>query len=145
MAVLMVVITSCISQPDSSGKKITDDSFIDRKRELSFEKVMKTLPNIMDVRDTVELVVYGKLTVKDVKGVKFYVYENPGSRVIYKGSLLGIMTLPRNRIRIPVSGRDIELYGVFVNSKDQKIESRLDILDSGEVIIRSEHFNVAAF
>ena len=37
---------------------------------------MKTLPNIMDIRDTVEIVVYGKLTVKDVKNIKFYVYEN---------------------------------------------------------------------
>ena len=62
--VLMIIFTGCMSQPESNGKKVADDSFIDRKRELSFEKVMKTLPNIMDIRDTVELVVYGKLSVK---------------------------------------------------------------------------------
>ena len=55
------------------------------------------------------------------------------------------MTLPRNRIRVPVSRREVDLFGVFVNNKDEKIETKLEILDSGEVIIRSKHFNISAF
>ena len=142
---LFFLISGCIKKPDSVNRNISDDAFVERKRELNFEKVMKTLPNIMDVRDTVDLVVYGKLTIQDVKNINFYVYEKPGSRIIYKGSLLGVMTLPKNRIKVPVSGKEYDLYGVFSNKFGERIESKLDVLDSGEVIIRSEHFNIAAF
>ncbi len=136
---------SCIKQPETGNKQVLNDSFSERKRQQSFETVMKALPNIMDIRDTVDLVVLGKLEESLHGNVMISVYEMPGGRVIYKGSLKGVMHLPRNRIRLPVSSLKHEIYGVFTYRGGAIIEKKLDILDSGEVIIRSKDFVYSAF
>ena len=139
------LVLSCIKQPESVNKQVSDDSFSERKRQQSFETVMKSLPNIMDIRDTIDLVVLGKLEESLHGNVMISVYEMPGGRVIYKGSLKGVMHLPRNRIRLPISSLGHDLYGIFMSKGGGIIEKKLDILDSGEVIIRSKDFINSAF
>ena len=141
----IIFIVGCIKDPTSSNKSVKNDSFEDRKRTLSFEKVMKALPNIMDIRDTVELVVVGKFIESEVDGISMVIHENPGNRVIYKGSLMGIMLLPRNRIRVPISSRSHELFATFSNRDGDTIYSPLKILDSREAVIRASDFNISSF
>ena len=38
IGLLIIIFSGCISQPDGTGNKVPDDSFVDRKRELNFEK-----------------------------------------------------------------------------------------------------------
>ena len=127
--------------PDSRSRVSSDDVFREEKRKLNFEKVLKTLPNIVDLRDTVDVVVHGKLNESELKGIKFYLYEMPGERIIYRGSLLGIMHMPKNRIKIPISSEDHLVYGVFYDNFGMRHESVLEKLQSGELIIRSHHFD----
>ena len=141
----LLLSVSCLREPKQTRSLEPNDTFNEEKRKLSFEKVMKALPNIVDLRDTIDLVVYGKLNESDVKGVRFHIYEVPGERIIYRGSLIGIMSMPKNRIKIPVSSKDHKIFGVFYNSSGDKVESLLEKLESGEVIIRSKHFSVPVF
>lgn len=136
---------SCVDQPPSSKRIRTDEQFTERKRVMSYEKVMKELPNILDLRESFFLSVDGKLSETDVKNISIELHERPGGRVLYKGSLLGIMSMPRNRIRIPVSSNEHEIYGKFVDLDGREIVSSLKRLASGEVVIRSEDFSRASF
>ncbi len=140
---IIFLLASCLKAPKVNKGGEPDDNFNERKRKLSFEKVMKALPNIVDLRDTIDVVVYGKLDESEIKGIKFYLYETPGGRIIYRGSLVGVMNMPKNRIKIPISSNDHIIYGVFFNEYGDKVESVLEKLDSGEVIIRSKHFSVS--
>ena len=141
----LILCISCVEQPPSSKRVKVDEQFTERKRVMSFEKVMKELPNILDLRDTFFLSVDGKLSEVDVKNVSVELHERPGGRILYKGSLLGIMMMPRNRIQIPVSSNEHQIYGKFTHSSGGEIVTLLQRLASGEVVIRSEDFSRPAF
>ena len=143
--IIFSILVSCVEQPPSSNKYTIDEQFSERKRVMSYERVMKELPNIVDLRETFFLSVDGKLSELDVSNISVELHERPGGRILYKGSLLGIMTMPRNRVRIPVSSNEHQIFGKFTNLDGKEIISSLKRLSSGEVVIRSEDFSRSSF
>tara|TARA_B100000886_G_C20208718_1_gene401499 strand:- start:119 stop:559 length:441 start_codon:yes stop_codon:yes gene_type:complete len=143
---IFIILLGCVEMETiPKAQRPKDDVFSERKRQLSFEKVMKTLPNIVDIRDTIDIVVYDKLREEDIENIVIHVYERPGSRIIYKGSLLGIMTLPRKRVRVPVSSSNHSIHANFYYPSGRRFSSELKILKSGEAIIRSQDFRHSIF
>ena len=88
---------------------------------MSYEKVMKELPNILDLRESFFLSVDGKLSETDVKNISIELHERPGGRVLYKGSLLGIMSMPRNQFESPCHQMNMKFMGNLWISMEEKL------------------------
>ena len=141
----LLVLFGCIDYQTQPSSYIADDQYTEGKRIQSFEKVMKSLPNIVDIRDQVDLIVSSEIELSKIASVNLKIYEMPGGKVLYKGSLPGIMSLPRNRIKIPISHLDNQVFGVFSYKKYPPIKKELQISNRNEIIIDGARFQHSVF
>ena len=142
---LFLLLSGCIDQPVDEDNLPLSDVIHNEEKIVSFDNVMRRLPNIVDVRRSVDIVVYGKLKESDVRKIKVEILQGEDKKIIYKGSLLGIMTLPKKRVRVPVNSSSNLFYGKFIDEKERVIFAKLDILDSRELVVRSKHFSIPTF
>lgn len=135
---LIFFFLGCIKDPTGSNAIKNINNFSERKSKLSFDKVMRELPNILELRNSIDLIISEKLDEKKLEGVKILIFEKPKNNIVYRGSILGILKLPKSRIRIAIQKKSDYVYAKIKNNDNEEVEFPLKVLEGKEVIISAD-------
>ena len=142
---LICHFSGCIKAPEGPGKENQINNFTERKIILSYDKVMRELPNILDLRSSVDVIVSDNIDVSKMEGIKLSLIDSFDGRTIYRGSVLGVYKLPKNRIKVPIKKLTSEVVGVFQYPNGDIFKVDLPVLNGGEVLIQAKFFNHSRF